>query len=242
MLVFLLLLLWRLLYLLLPIFLLLPRASLVAQLVKNLPAMQETLVQFLGQEDCWRRDSLPTPVSLGFPGGSASKESACNVGDLDSIPRLGRSPGEGDGYPLQYSGLGNSTDCIVHGVPKSNWVTFIFTLLLPTFEILGIPGDSQRVIVFIQVGSVMVPPGWSVIKQSIYSVICGTPYHNPRLVLGSMWVNHSWWHMNSNPQALKRTWDPSPTHLLLPSPCLSCLNFRHLDFLTCQMRIKSYIL
>ena len=55
----------------------------------------------------------------GFPGGSAGKESACNVGDLDSIPGLGRSPGEGKGYPLQYSGLENSMDCIVHGVTKS---------------------------------------------------------------------------------------------------------------------------
>ena len=55
----------------------------------------------------------------GFPCGSAGKESACNVGDLSSIPRLGRSPGEGKGYPFQYSGLENSTDCIVHGVAKS---------------------------------------------------------------------------------------------------------------------------
>ena len=55
---------------------------------------------------------------LGFPGGSAGKESACNVGDLGSIPGLGRSPGEGKGYPLQYSGLENSMDCIVHGVTK----------------------------------------------------------------------------------------------------------------------------
>jgi len=45
---------------------------------------------------------------LGFPDGSAGKESACNVGDLGSIPGLGRSPGEGNGYPLQYSGLENS--------------------------------------------------------------------------------------------------------------------------------------
>ena len=44
---------------------------------------------------------------------------ACNVGDLGSIPGLGRSPGEGKGYPLQYSGLENSMDCIVHGVAKS---------------------------------------------------------------------------------------------------------------------------
>ena len=56
---------------------------------------------------------------LGFPGGSAGKESTCNAGDLGSIPGLGRSPGEGKGYPLQYCGLENSTDCIVPGVAKS---------------------------------------------------------------------------------------------------------------------------
>ena len=43
----------------------------------------------------------------------------CNVGDLGSIPELGRDPGEGNSYPLQYSGLENSMDCIVHGVTKS---------------------------------------------------------------------------------------------------------------------------
>ena len=48
--------------------------------------------------------------------GSSGKESACNTGDLGSISGLGRSPGEGKGYPLQYSGLENSMDCIVHGV------------------------------------------------------------------------------------------------------------------------------
>ena len=58
---------------------------------------------------------------LGFPGGSAGKESACNVGDLGSIPGLGRSLGEGKGYPLQYSSLENSMNCIVHGVAKS-WI------------------------------------------------------------------------------------------------------------------------
>ena len=55
----------------------------------------------------------------GFPCGSAGKESACNEGDLDSIPGLGRSPGEGNSYPLQYSSLENSMDCIVHEVTKS---------------------------------------------------------------------------------------------------------------------------
>ena len=56
---------------------------------------------------------------MGFPGGLAGKEFACNMGDLGLIPGLGRSPGEGKGYPLQYSGLENSVDCIVHGVAKS---------------------------------------------------------------------------------------------------------------------------
>ena len=57
-------------------------------------------------------------LDLGFPGSSASKESACNTGELGSIPGLGRSAGEGKGYPLQYSGLENSMDCTVHGVTE----------------------------------------------------------------------------------------------------------------------------
>ena len=56
---------------------------------------------------------------MGFPGGSDGKGSACNVGDLDSIPGLGRSPGEGKGYSHQSSGLENSMDYTVHGVAKS---------------------------------------------------------------------------------------------------------------------------
>ena len=56
---------------------------------------------------------------LGFPGGSAGKESACSAGDLGLIPGLGRAPGEGKGYPLQYSGLENPMDSIVLGVTKS---------------------------------------------------------------------------------------------------------------------------
>ena len=60
------------------------------------------------RKSCWRRNRLPTPVFLGFPGCSADKESACNVGDLSLSVGLGRSPGEGIGYPLQYYGLENS--------------------------------------------------------------------------------------------------------------------------------------
>ena len=58
-------------------------------------------------------------VCVHFPCDSAGKESACNVGDLGSIPGLGRSPGEGKGYPLQYSGLENTMNCILRGVAKS---------------------------------------------------------------------------------------------------------------------------
>ena len=58
-------------------------------------------------------------VYVGFPCGSAGEESACSVGDLGWIPGLGRSPREGNGYPLQYSGLENSMDCIVHEASKS---------------------------------------------------------------------------------------------------------------------------
>ena len=90
-------------------------ASRVAQLAKNPPARKETLVGKIP----WRREWLPTPVFLGFPCGSDGKESTCNAGDQGSIPGLGRSPGEGNGSPPQYSGLENAMDCVVHGVAKS---------------------------------------------------------------------------------------------------------------------------
>ena len=61
---------------------------------------------------------LPTPVFLGFTGGSNNKESACNAGDLGPVPGLGRAPGEGKGYPLQNSGLEKSMGYIVYGVAK----------------------------------------------------------------------------------------------------------------------------
>ena len=85
---------------------------------------------------------------LGFHGGSGGKESACNVRDLGSIPGLGRSPGEGNSFPLQYSGLENWMDrgawrAIVHGLAKSqtqmrDW-QFQFTY---TFLLMFIPYSS----------------------------------------------------------------------------------------------------
>ena len=72
----------------------------------------------------WGRDRLPSPVFMGFPGGSDGKESTCNSGDLGSMPGLGRSPGEGHGNALQYSCLRNPMDrgawrATVHGLTES---------------------------------------------------------------------------------------------------------------------------
>ena len=67
---------------------------------------------------CWRRKWLPIPVFLGFSDSSVGKESSCNAGDTDLIPRLGRSTGEGLGYTFQYTDLENSMNCTVHEVAK----------------------------------------------------------------------------------------------------------------------------
>ena len=136
-------------------------AFLVTQTVKNLPAMQETQVQSLGQEDplekgmaahssilAWSfpwteepgriqsmgsqrvRHDWATKHStweMSFPGDSDSKESACNAGGQGSIPGLGRSPGKGNGNPLQYFCLEDSTDREpggLHGVANSwTWLS-----------------------------------------------------------------------------------------------------------------------
>ena len=112
-------------------------ALLVAQLLKNLPAMQETWFDSWIGKIHWRWDRLPTLVFFGFSYGSAGKESAHNIGDPSSIPALGRSPGEGKGYSLQYSGLKNSMDYIAHRVTKS-WILlrefhFHFPMATPSF-------------------------------------------------------------------------------------------------------------
>ena len=82
----------------------------------------------------------------GFPCGSAGKESACNAGDLSSIPGLGRSPGEEKGYPLQYSGLENSMDHIVHGVVKSQTQLsdFHITSHITNLSVVRVSEDSAR--------------------------------------------------------------------------------------------------
>ena len=76
---------------------------------------------------------------MGFPGGSANKESACNAGDLGSVLGLGSFPGEGKGCPLHYSGLVNSMDCIVPGVAKSHTELSNFHIHLHFYKATGKP-------------------------------------------------------------------------------------------------------
>ena len=90
------------------------------QLVKNLPAVQETPVQFLNWEDPLEKGWATHSSILGLPSWLSWQRTTCNARDLCLIPRLGRSPGEAKGYPLQYSGLENSNDCIVHGGHKES--------------------------------------------------------------------------------------------------------------------------
>ena len=82
-------------------------ACLVAKLGKNLPAMQETPVQFLGRENPPEKRQASQSRILGLSGGSDGKEPACNVGVLGLIPALGRSPVGGHGNLLKYSCLEN---------------------------------------------------------------------------------------------------------------------------------------
>ena len=82
---------------------------------------------------------LATCGSWGFPDASAGKESACSAGDLGSIHGLGRSPGEGKGYPLQYNGQENSMNCIAHGVAKSR-------TRLSGFRFTSLPGLTWQAV------------------------------------------------------------------------------------------------
>ena len=84
-----------------------PSASLMAQMVRNLPACRRPRFNSWVRKISWRRDRLPAPVFMGFPGRSDGKESACNLGDLGSIPGLGSFPGGRHGNPFQYSCLEN---------------------------------------------------------------------------------------------------------------------------------------
>ena len=107
---------------------------------------------------------------LGFPGGSAGKESSCSVGDLGSVPGLGRSSGEGKGHPLQYSGLENSMDCIVHGVAKRRTRVVLKGLPAPEGGVLSpCSGVAARAAVGV-LNRASSPPAW------VHILGCGFPF------------------------------------------------------------------
>ena len=81
---------------------------------------------------------------LGFPGSSDSEESTCNAEDLGLIPGLGRSPGEGNSYPLQRSGLENSMDCLVHGGHKESGITEQISLHFTSCPVVIKNGNFNR--------------------------------------------------------------------------------------------------
>ena len=116
--------------------------SLVAQLVKNKPEIQENWFNFWVRKVPWRRDRLPTPVYLAFPCGLAGKESTCNVGHLGLIPGLGISPGERmvtHSHILDWrilwtvQSLGSQT-------VRQDWVTFpLSDMRITTLAFFGFP-------------------------------------------------------------------------------------------------------
>ena len=171
-------------------------------MLKNLPSTQETQFNFWVGKFPWRRDRLPTPVFLGFPGGSDIKESACNAGDLSSISESERSPGEGIGNPLQYSCLENIWTeesgelATVHGITKS-WTRLSdshFPFLNPYVHIsvlyvcISIPA--------LEIGSsVLFPCGILVPGREIESappaVEAQSRYHGTSRVVPCIYLRHS---------------------------------------------------
>ena len=126
-----------------------PSSSLVAQLVNNLPVLKEIPVQFLGREEPLEKGWATNSSILGLLWVvQMVKNLSANAGDLGSIPGLGQYPGEGNGYPFQYSGLENSIDrgdwqAIVHGVSKSQTQLSDFHTLDPSWFSYP-PRNSQR--------------------------------------------------------------------------------------------------
>ena len=92
---------------------------------------------------------------IGFPDSSAGKESTCNAGDPGLIPGSGRSPGEGIGYPLQYSGLENSMDCMVRGAAKSWTRLNDFHLIYSVVLVSGVQQSDSAICLALDLKSVL---------------------------------------------------------------------------------------
>ena len=122
---------------------------------KEFTAMQHTMVWFLGWENLLQKGQTTHPTILGLPLwlNWLKKKSACNAGELGLIPRLGRAPGEGKGYPLQYSGLENSMNRN-HGVTKNQ-------TRLSNFHFQGLNILGSYAILFLQHQTLLSPPDTS---------------------------------------------------------------------------------
>ena len=102
---------------------------------------------------CWGEYGIYLLGASGVPHSSVGKEFACSAGDPSSIPGSGRSSGEGIGYPLQYSGLENSMDCIVRGVATSwTWLTNFDFYLEHQNGLLGESGDWEETLLIYYFG------------------------------------------------------------------------------------------
>ena len=141
------------------------RASFIAQLVRICLQCRRPWFHSWVRKTHWRRDRLPTPVFLGFPCGSASKDSTCNVGDLGPILGSGRYLGEGKGYPLQYSGLGESHGLYSSWGRKESELTERLSLSTSLqAEPLGKPKDTG-------VGSLSLLPGIFLAQESNWGLL-----------------------------------------------------------------------
>ena len=124
-----------------------------------------------GDNSPWVSFIYRPPMSwMGFPCGSAGKESACNAGDLGLIPGLGRCPGEGKGSPLQYSGLENSMDCLVYGVSKSQtpMSDFYFTSLPSSRRVIG---NNKLRIKPVLKAQVLFMNSWLILPELLYLLL-----------------------------------------------------------------------
>ena len=150
--------------------------------------MQETPVWFLAQEDPLEKGQATYSSILGSSCGSAGKEHAHNVGDLGLIPGLGRSPGEGKGYPLQYFGLEKSMDCIVHRVAESQtWLSDFHFHWLESQDstVKGSRALSKDIVAFL-----VLAPDFSMLVPSCQVPLITAAFHTraPRKGLG-VWPN-----------------------------------------------------
>ena len=124
---------------------------------------------------------------MSVPGSSAGKESACNAGGPGLIPGSGRSPGEGNCYPLQYSGLESSMDCIVHGVTKSRTQLSDFHVTYVLYVAARLLSRFSCVHLFVTLWTCR-PPGFSdhgilhALLQGIF-LTCSRSNNNPVVVI-----------------------------------------------------------